>query len=116
MPAQVSTGKIIRVFYYAKTADGKPKRYVTKCNRGRNKAECLKRARMIAAELNLKLELGWSLECQIDIKNATFGRLEDDDTLQFLGLDQFNDGIVTRFGFDDVWRRHDAGKYVLKVG
>ena len=82
VPAQVSTGKIIRVFYYAKTADGKPKRYVTKCNRGRNKAECLKRARMIAAELNLKLELGWSLECQIDIKNTTLWRLENDDGFQ----------------------------------
>lgn len=71
VPAQVSTGKIIRVFYYAKTADGKLKRYVTKCNRGRNKAECLKRARMIAAELNLKLELGWSPDCPIDFNAAS---------------------------------------------
>lgn len=70
VPAQVSTGKIIRVFYYAKTADGKLKRYVIKCNRGRNKAECLKRARMVAAELNLKLEYGWSPDSQIDISVA----------------------------------------------
>lgn len=61
VPAQVSVGKITRIYYYAKNPlTGKLERIVVKCNRIKNKTERTRQARIIADNINARLREGWN--------------------------------------------------------
>lgn len=61
IPAQVSNGKIVRVYYYVKDPmTDKLRRVVVKCNRQRLKRERLLVARQICESINEKLRYGWN--------------------------------------------------------
>ncbi len=61
IPAQISNGKICRIYYYAKNpGTQKLERFVIKCNRMKSKSENLRLAKKICAEVNDNLREGWN--------------------------------------------------------
>lgn len=82
VPAQVSVGKITRIYYYAiNPISEKLERVVVKCNRIKNKTERLKYARTIADNINARLRDGW---------NPFVDRLGSDEYVSLAaGVEQF---------------------------
>lgn len=67
IPAQVSNGKIVRIYYYAyNPTKQKLDRVVIKCNRLKLKRENLTLAKRICFELNEKLKDGWNPFLSVD--------------------------------------------------